>query len=102
MTPEADSCVRPTETGCELAVQVTPRAKKTEVCGVRNHRIAIRLNAPPVDGKANRELVRLLRELFRVPKSGITIVAGETSRVKTVQIAGIAPGEASQRLSLTP
>lgn len=46
------------------------------------------MTAPPVDGKANKALIKLLADEFRIPKSGIRIVQGETSRDKLVELSG--------------
>ena len=46
----------------------------------------IRLNAPPVDGKANAELLKVLAKHFKVPKSSVQIKAGQSSRHKTIEI----------------
>ena len=52
-------------------------------------RLVVAVNAPPVDGKANQAVVRVLAETFGVPRSSVTIVRGETGRKKTVRIAGV-------------
>jgi hypothetical protein len=74
-----------------LTLHVQPGAKRTEVAGVRGEgpdaRLKIRLAAPPVDGKANAELLRFLAAAFAVPLRGVTLVRGESSRQKTVRIA---------------
>ena len=71
-----------------LRVKVQPRAKKSEIVGVQDDRLKVRLKAPPVDGKANAELVRFLSTLLDVSKSKVEIVSGQTSRLKTVKILG--------------
>jgi uncharacterized protein (TIGR00251 family) len=76
----------------KLVIKVTPRAKKNEITGfLDDGTIKVRLNAPPVDGKANKELIRFLAELLRVRKSSIQIVSGKTSRKKIVHIEGCDP-----------
>jgi len=70
-----------------LRVRVQPRASRDECCGLQGDSIRIRLTAPPVDGKANAGLIAFLAKWFRVPKSGIRILSGETSRDKRVRIA---------------
>lgn len=74
-----------------LLLHVQPGARRTEVAGVHGEaaeaRLKIRLAAPPVDGKANAELLRFLAEAFGVPARAVTLVGGETSRRKTVRIA---------------
>jgi uncharacterized protein (TIGR00251 family) len=54
-------------------------------------RIAIRLAAPPVDGAANRALIAFLAAQLGVPRSTLRIVSGESGRLKSVAVAGIAP-----------
>jgi uncharacterized protein (TIGR00251 family) len=71
-----------------LALHVQPGAKRTEVAGVHGDALKIRLAAPPVDGRANAELIRFLAEVFGVPLRNVTLLRGETSRVKHVRIVG--------------
>ncbi len=65
-----------------LQIRVQPRASKDELGGVHNGRLKVRLTAPPIEGKANAKLVQYLAELFRVPKSNVTLIAGERGREK--------------------
>ena len=69
-----------------LALHVQPGAKRTGAAGEHGGALRIRLAAPPVDGRANAELVRFLADAFGVPQRQVTIVRGETSRQKTVRI----------------
>lgn len=69
-----------------LVLHVQPGAKRTEVAGVHGAALKIRLAAPPVDGKANAELLRFLAEAFGVPLRNVTLQRGETSRAKVVRI----------------
>lgn len=50
--------------------------------------LKVKVHAPPVDGKANKELIDFLSEIFDVPKSHIEILSGETSSNKKVKIIG--------------
>lgn len=73
--------------GAAIAIRVTPRAPKNEIVQVMGDgTIKIRLTAPPVDGKANKELIKFLSEVLDVPKSKIEIIAGKTSRDKLISI----------------
>ena len=72
-----------------LVVWVQPRASRTEVAGMRGDAVKIRLAAPPVDGAANEELVRFVAEMLGVARSAVSIAAGQTSRLKTVEVEGI-------------
>lgn len=58
----------------------------------------VRVNAPPSEGKANAECVRVLARFFDVPKSDVRIVAGLSSRRKVVEIAGLAPEDVARRM----
>jgi len=81
-----------------LGVRVIPRAPRTRVDGERGGSILIRLAAPPVDGAANDALVAFLADALGVPRRAVTIVAGEKSRDKRVQIAGMAEPAVRARL----
>lgn len=70
-------------------VQVKPRASREGVGLVQGDRLCVAVNAPPVEGKANQAVVRVLAEAFDVPCSGVTIVRGLTGKKKTVRIAGV-------------
>ena len=72
-----------------LCVRVTPRSGKEGIAGYEGGVVRIRLNAPPVEGKANEALVRFLAKAVGVPKSRITLVTGERGRSKIVRVAGI-------------
>jgi len=69
-----------------LTLHVQPGAKRTEVAGVHGDALKVRLAAPPVDGKANAELLRFLADAFGVPLRQVALVRGETSRQKVVRI----------------
>jgi uncharacterized protein len=73
-----------------LRLHVLPGAKCTEAAGVHGDgsdaRLRIRLAAPQVDGKANAELRRFLAEAFGVALARVTLVRGQVSRQKTVQV----------------
>lgn len=72
----------------DLAVHVQVRAGRTEVVGPHGDGIKIRIAAPPVDGAANAELIRLVANRLRVTREAVTIVAGTTSRRKVIRVAG--------------
>jgi uncharacterized protein len=83
-----------------LDIRVIPRAKRSAVAGTRGDAWLVRLQAPPVDGAANEELMTLLAEVLGVSKRAVSIVSGETSRQKRVQVIGIGAEAAYERLSL--
>lgn len=82
---------RRVEDGTEIKVIVITRSSASGIAGEFNGRLRIRLNSPPVDGAANKELIKLLSKSLKVAKSRIEIVRGETSRRKTVRIKNMNP-----------
>ncbi len=77
------------ESHAKLAVQITPAASKNEIIGMQNDVLRIKINAPPVKGKANKELVDYLSHLLGISKDRIDIVKGHTSKNKLVSIDGL-------------
>ncbi|QQS31976.1 MAG: YggU family protein [Acidobacteriota bacterium] len=73
-----------------INVRVVPRASRSEVVGMQDGVLRVRIAAPPVDGAANEELIRVLAKHFSTRKSSIEIVSGETSKNKIVRITGLA------------
>jgi len=74
--------------GVRLVLQVTPNAKKSQVIGPLEDVLKLRLQAQPIEGKANEALVRFLAELLDVPRSRISISHGLTSKRKMVEVLG--------------
>ena len=81
--------VRDTAHGAQFALRVQPRASRNAFAGVMGDAIKLAITAPPVDGKANQAVVEYLSDVFRVPKSNIVIVSGETGRNKLIAIRGM-------------
>ncbi len=69
-----------------LSVTVQPSAATTEIVSVQGEEASLRLNAPPVDGQANKELVKYLSKLLSVSKSQVGVASGHKSRNKVVSI----------------
>ncbi len=69
-----------------FTVRVVPRASKSEIIGEHDGALKIKLSAPPVDGAANTELIKLLAKTFDVSKSEVEILSGETSKTKQIKI----------------
>jgi uncharacterized protein (TIGR00251 family) len=81
-----------------LTVRVTPRSAFNEVAGWRDGTLHVRLRAPPVDGKANEALRRLLADRLGVALSAVQIVSGEMSRTKRVRVDGVSEEDVRARL----
>ena len=82
-----------------LAVRVIPRAPRSKIDGRRGDAVLVRLAAAPVDGAANDALIELLAREFHRPRRDVTILTGETSRDKRVEIAGVTDADGAERLS---
>ncbi|HZW20086.1 DUF167 domain-containing protein [Noviherbaspirillum sp.] len=82
--------------GIRISVQITPNAKKSEVTGVLDDVLKIRLQAQPIEGKANEALVRFLADMLSVPKSAVAITHGHTSKRKVIEVS--APGITPERV----
>ena len=74
--------------GWILNVHAQPGAKRTECAGLHGEALKIRLHAPPVEGKANDELLAFVASAFGVPKSAVALTRGHSSRVKQLRVAG--------------
>ena len=71
-----------------LDVRVQPRASRSEIAGLHGERLRIRLQAPPVDGKANAALVEFVADLFAIPRGRVTIEHGLAGRDKRLRLQG--------------
>lgn len=81
-----------------IPVHVQPNARRNEVLGFEDGVLRVRIAAPPVKGKANKELVDFLSKLLGVSKGSITIEKGLTSRRKVIAIYGLSQAKILQRL----
>lgn len=73
----------------DLAVRLQPRASRDEIVGEREGRVVIRVTAPPVDGRANEALCRLIAKAAGVAPSKVAVIKGQTAREKVVRVEGI-------------
>jgi uncharacterized protein (TIGR00251 family) len=74
--------------GIEIAVRVTPRASRDAFAAGTDDHFVARLAAPPVEGAANAALVPLVAATFGVPRRAVTLIAGDTSRLKRLRVSG--------------
>ncbi len=72
-----------------IEVRLRPRGSRDELLGMRDGVLQARVTAPPVDGKANRALCRLIAKRVGVAPSKVSVVRGEKSRDKLVRVGGI-------------
>jgi uncharacterized protein (TIGR00251 family) len=82
----------------ELRVRVTARASRDELAGLRDGVLHVRVSAPPVDGKANQAVCKLIARALGVGRTSVTVVKGARSRDKVVRIDGVEPEVALTKL----
>jgi uncharacterized protein (TIGR00251 family) len=90
--------VHDTPSGATFAVKIHPRAKKNAIIGQVGDVLKLALTAPPVDGKANQACIDFFAKLLNVPRSSVTIAAGQSSRNKVIRVAGLSAEEVHRRL----
>jgi uncharacterized protein len=90
--------LRPTQAGVRFTVHVQPKASKTEVAGLHGDALKVRVAAPPVDGAANDELIKHLARVLGVAKTAVQVVAGASSRRKTIEVDGLTADVVKSRL----
>jgi uncharacterized protein len=79
----------------DLKIKLLPRSSKSQIMGKEGEVYRVKVNSPPVDGEANKELISLISKKLGIPKSSIEIIAGKTSRNKIIRASGIDEKSAS-------
>jgi uncharacterized protein (TIGR00251 family) len=78
------SCIRADQDLVYLEVKALPNASRSQVLDVKDGRLRVKIAAAPEDGKANAELCSVLAKLLGCPRKGVSLKAGEKSRLKTL------------------
>jgi uncharacterized protein len=81
-----------------FAVKVHPRARTDAITGELGDALKLGLTAPPVEGKANQACIEFFANLLKVPRSSVTIAAGQSSRNKIIRVTGLSAMEIEKRL----
>jgi uncharacterized protein len=92
--------IKDSPSGTFFAVKVHPRAKKNAITGEVGDALKLSLTAPPVEGRANEACIEFFANLLKLPRSSITIAAGQTSRNKVIRVTGLSAAEVQRRLKL--
>jgi uncharacterized protein (TIGR00251 family) len=82
-----------------VRLRVSPGSARAGVVGRHGDAWKVRVAAPPVGGRANEAVVRLLAETLAVPREAVRLVSGHTGRDKIVELAGLGPSQIERRLS---
>ena len=86
-------------TSVVLSVRVVPGASKSEIVGIEGDALKVRVAAPPVRGKANKELTKTLARALGIASRDVEVVAGHTARLKKVRVHGADPAAVSRLLA---
>jgi len=92
--------IHDTSAGATFAVKVHPRARKNAITGQVGDALKLALTAPPVEGRANEACIEFFANLLDVPRSSVTIAAGQSGRNKVIRVAGLSAEEVRRRLKI--
>ena len=84
----SETAFKPVAGGCRVSLRVQPA-----VSGSYGDSVKIALQAPPVDGRANQALCRLLADWCGIPRGGVVLKSGQTGRSKVLELSGVTPDE---------
>ena len=85
--------------GCQISCFATPRSSRNALVAWHDGRLKVALAAPPVDGEANKTLMKFMAEVLGVPKNSVSVASGATGRRKVVAVDGLSCEAASARLA---
>jgi uncharacterized protein len=92
--------IHDTPAGATFQVKLHPRARKNAITGTVGDALKLSLTTPPVEGRANEACIAFLAKLLNVPRSSVTIAAGEASRQKLIRIAETTAAQVEEKLRL--
>jgi uncharacterized protein (TIGR00251 family) len=81
-----------------ISVRVTPRSRKDELLGWQEGVLRVKLQAPPVEGRANEALCRYIASLLGIAASSVEVVSGATARSKRLRIRGLTTESVREKL----
>ena len=76
-------------TKTDIKIKLLPRSSQSKIMGKEGDVYKVKVNSPPVEGEANKELISLISKRLGIPKGRVEIVAGKTSRIKVVRVLGV-------------
>ena len=90
--------IHDTPAGATFQVKVHPRARQNAITGVLGDALKLALTAPPIEGRANEACIEFIAKFLNVPRSSVTIAAGESSRQKLIRVAGVPAAQVEEKL----
>jgi uncharacterized protein len=91
--------IQESSAGVTFAVKVHPRARKSAITGELGDALKVSLTAPPIEGRANDACIEFFANLLKVPRTSVTIAAGQSSRSKVIRITGLTAQQVRDRLT---
>ncbi len=82
--------------GVTFEILVQPRASRAKIGPRHDGRIKVAVTSPPVDGEANAAVIELIAEALGIPRRDVTVIAGESSRRKTIRVTGVTREQVDQ------
>jgi len=95
----SNQCTKQTEEGTLLFIVVIPRSSRTEIVEILQDRCKIKVKAPPVDGEANKALIKALSKMFKISKSSVILKSGQTGKKKLFLLKGLNQSKVCQTIS---
>ncbi len=90
--------INETQAGLTVRIHALPRAKFSEIAGLHNGALKVKITAPPVDDAANRAIIEFFSKLLGISRSSLKLLAGNKSREKILQIQGVSRSDFLARL----
>ena len=87
--PRPAASAAPSAPACTLAIKAIPNAPRSEVIGWLGDSLKVKVHAPPVEGRATAALCEFLADELGLPRRAVTVLRGDTSRLKTVRLDGL-------------
>jgi uncharacterized protein len=91
--------IHESSSGVTFAVKVHPRARKNAITGELGDALKVSLRAPRIEGKANEACIEFFANLLKVPRSSVTIAAGQSSRSKVIRVVGLTAPQVRDQLT---
>ena len=88
--------------GIQFTAKIVPGASKTAICGVMGCMLKIKVAAPPEKGKANQGVIQVLARQLGLKRGDVSIVSGQTSPIKRIQVVGLTEEQLRGKLARGP
>lgn len=75
-------CIRQTNKGIQLSIKVKPNTKTDQIIEIEEQRLVIAIAAPPIEGRVNQKLIKILSKITKTPAQQINLIKGKQSRYK--------------------